>query len=193
MNISIINNFKTEKNYKEIFQILLNKLIEDVKNEKCDNILHINLFGACLPSIYRFIDLPVTALDFEYQLYNKECEYCKKKGQLSLLCLYCGKKICNSEECKVEINGNKIGGIFIHSHKCGGWRSAFLRSRDCSVMFGCSNFTFGKLVPLYLDEFGECNIKDKLGRELKLNHEAVKKCLKIFTEYSYSDTAPKLH
>ena len=189
----INNNFKTQNNYKDIFQMLLNNIIEDVKNEKCDNVLHGNLFGACLPTIYKFIDLPENALDFEYQLYNKECEYCKKKGQLSLLCLYCGKKICNSEECTVEINGNKIGGVFIHSHKCGGWRSAFLRSRDCSVMFGCSNFTFGKLVPLYLDEFGECNIKDKLGRELKLNHEAVKKCLKIFTEYTYSDTAPKLN
>ena len=74
-----------------------------------------------------------------------------------------------------------------HCKICGGGRSAFLQSADCSVLFVSYKAVFRKFVPLYVNEFGEGINKRVFGKEYKLNKEEVKKALKMFTEYSYSN------
>ena len=41
-------------------------------------VLNPSLFGSCLPIVYNFIDLPELAIDFEYEVYDKPCEVCKR-------------------------------------------------------------------------------------------------------------------
>ena len=74
-----------------------------------------------------------------------------------------------------------------HTKICGGGRTAFLQSEDCSVLFVSNKAVFRKFVPLYVNEFGEGIGKKTFGKEYKLNKEEVKKALKMFTEYSYSN------
>ena len=174
-------------NYKEIFQKLLNEHIEAVNTGSIDKILSPSLFGSCLPTIFRFIELPEFAIDFEYQSYNKECQVCKEKGKRSLICLDCGKKVCDSRACLANFQGKAFPGFMAHTRICGGGRSAFLQTEDCSVLFVSHRAVFRKFVPLYVNEFGEGVNKRTFGKEFKLSQEEVKKALKMFTEYSYTN------
>ena len=141
-----------------------------------------------MPIKYSFIDLPELAIDFEFEIFEKECIYCKKTGQRSLICLDCGKKICDSRKCITELYGRSIMSFYAHTILCGGGRSAYLQSKDCSVLFISSNCVYIKSYPLYLNEFGEAITKMNFGKEFKLNKDEVKKALKMFSEYSYSNT-----
>ena len=183
----LYQNFKLNNDYKKIFQLILEEHIEATNQEKCDKVLSPSLFGSCLPVKFRFIDLPEYAIDFEYETYNKECQVCKAKGKRALVCLDCGKKVCDSRACLAEFRGEKMPSFIGHCKVCGGGRSAFLQSDDCSVLFISNKAVFRKFVPLYVNEFGEGINKRVFGKEYKLNMEEVKKALKMFTEYSYSN------
>ena len=183
----LYDNLNPIEKYKGAFDVILQAHIDAANDNKCDEILSPSLFGSCLPLKFSFIDLPELAIDFEYQIYNKECIVCKGKGQRSLICLDCGKKVCDSRSCVTEYNKEEIASFFAHTKICGGGRSAFLQSDDCSVLFISNKAVFKKFVPLYLNEFGEGISKENFGKEFKLNPEEVKKALKMFTEYSYSN------
>ena len=183
----LYDNLKINNDYKQVFEIILNEHIEATNNSTCDKVLSPSLFGSCLPCIFKFIDLPELAIDFEYNIYNKECQVCKVKGRRALICLDCGKKVCDSRSCLVEFGGEKVPGFIAHCKICGGGRTAYLQSDDCSVLFISNKAVFKKFVPLYVNEFGEGISKRTFGKEYKLNKEEVQKALKMFTEYSYSN------
>ena len=183
----IYENLKPENNYKDAFEKILTTHINAAEENKCDEILSPSLFGSCLPLKFSFIELPELAVDFEYEIYMKECIYCKGRGQRSLICLDCGKKVCDSRSCLTTYNEEEVPGFIAHTKICGGGRSAFLQNDDCSVLFISNKAVFKKFVPLYLNEFGEGISKETFGKEFKLNKEEVKKALKMFTEYSYSN------
>ena len=104
-----------------------------------------------------------------------------------MICLDCGKKVCDSRSCLVEFKGEKLPGFIAHCKICGGGRTAYLQSDNCSVLFVSDKTVFRKFVPLYINEFGEGISKRNFGKEYKLDKEEVKKALKMFTEYSYSN------
>ena len=186
-NKKIYEVFYPKNNYQEVLKILLNKHIEVAKNEKCDNVLNPSLFGSCLPIVYNFIDLPESAIDFEYQVYNARCEVCKRIGKNSLICLDCGKKVCDSRKCLAKYNSEALPGFIVHTKICGGGRSAFLQTYDCSVLFVTNKVVFKKFVPFYINEFGEGITKKNFGKEFKLCKDEVKKALTMFTKYTYSN------
>ena len=138
--------------------------------------------------MYNFIDLPELAVDFEYEVYNKPCEVCKSKGKNSLICLDCGKKVCDSRSCVTKIKEVSMPGFVAHCKICGGGRSAFLQTYDCSVLFVSNRVVFKKFVPFYVNEFGEGITKRFFGKEFKLSKEEVKKALTMFTKYTYSNS-----
>ena len=180
----LYDNLKMDFNYKETFK----KLLDAHKNSgELDEILSPSLFGSCLPIIFRFITLPEFAIDFEYKCYNLPCQVCKVKGKRSLICLDCGKKVCDSRRCLSTFQGQPLPGFMAHTKICGGGRSAFLQTDDCSVLFVSYKVVFRKFVPLYVNEFGEGVNKRTFGKEFKLSQEEVKKALKMFTEYSYTN------
>ena len=181
----IYENFKTKNNYEEVLKKVLNDYIEKTKNGECCEQLGPHLFIACIPNIYKFIDLPETLMDLNYNIYDKKCEVCKKEGKNQLLCLYCGAKVCNSASCVVDNEGEKIQSIFFHSTLCGGCRNAYLQANEGNVLFHYMNEKYKRCIPLYVNEFGEDIKKDSFGKEYKLNHSAVKKALKMFNEFSY--------
>ena len=183
----LYEQFKLNNDYKKIFQFILEEHIEATKQEQCDKVLSPSLFGSCLPTKFKFIDLPELAIDFEYDIYNKTCQVCKVKGKRALICLDCGKKVCDSRSCLAEFRGEKMPSFIGHCKVCGGGRTAYLQSDDCSVLFISNKAVFRKFVPLYVNEFGEGINKRVFGKEYKLNMEEVKKALKMFTEYSYSN------
>ena len=186
-NKHLYQYLKPNNNYKEVFDLILNSHIVASKNEKCDKVLSPSLFGSCLPCIFKFIDLPELAIDFEYESYNKICQVCKAKGKRALICLDCGRKVCDSRSCLTTFNGEEVPGFIAHCKICGGGRTAYLQSDDCSVLFISNKAVFRKFIPLYVNEFGEGISKANFGKEFKLNKEEVKKALKMFTEYSYSN------
>ena len=180
----LYDNLKMNFNYKETFQKLLD---EHRDSGELDKVLSPSLFGSCLPTIFRFIELPEFAIDFEYKSYNIQCQVCKVKGKRSLICLDCGKKVCDSRRCLTIFQGQTLPGFIAHTKICGGGRSAFLQTDDCSVLFVSHKAVFRKFVPLYVNEFGEGVNKRNFGKEFKLSQEEVKKALKMFTEYSYTN------
>ena len=184
----LYENLKPIQTYKKAFQKILEYHIDSALISKIAKVLDLSLFGSCLPIKYSFIDLPELAIDFEFEIFEKECIYCKKTGQRSLICLDCGKKICDSRKCITELYGRSIMSFYAHTILCGGGRSAYLQSKDCSVLFISSNCVYIKSYPLYLNEFGEAITKMNFGKEFKLNKDEVKKALKMFSEYSYSNT-----
>ena len=186
-NQNIPKAFKSNYNYKEILRMFLNSHLENAKNEKCDSVLSPSLFGSCLPIVYNFIDLPESAIDFEYQVYNKPCEVCKLKGKNSLICLDCGKKVCDSRKCLTKVNEISVPGFIAHTKICGGGRSAFLQTYDCSVLFVSNKVVFKKFIPFYVNQFGEGITKTSFGKEFKLSKDEVKNALIMFTKYSYSN------
>ena len=186
-NINLSKYFKPKNNYKEALNILLNELIEVATKDKCDKILSPSLFGSCLPIIYNFINLPELAIDFEYEVYNKQCEACKAKGKNSLICLDCGKKVCDSRSCIAKVKGESFPAFIAHCKVCGGGRSAFLQTYDCSVLFVSNRVVFKKFVPFYVNQFGEGITKSTFGKEFKLSKDEVKNALTMFTKYTYSN------
>ena len=179
--------FRPKNNYKESLKLLLNEHINVATEDKCDKILSPSLFGSCLPVIYNFIALPELAIDLEYEVYNKPCEICKNKGKNSLICLDCGKKVCDSRKCITKINDVNVPGFVAHCKICGGGRSAFLQTYDCSVLFVSNRFVFKKFVPFYVNKFGEGITKSSFGKEFKLSKDEVKNALNMFTKYTYSN------
>ena len=140
-----------------------------------------------MPIKFKFIELPELALDFEYESYNKECEICQSRGKDSLICLVCGKKVCNSRSCGALFEGDVVSGYIFHTKICGGGRAAYLQTFDCSVLFHSENSVFlKKFKPLYVNEFGEGSDSSTIGNEFKLNKEIVTKAIKMFTEFSFS-------
>ena len=184
---NIYENFKLNNDYKKVFQFILDEHIDASNKKTCDEILSPSLFGSCLPAIFKFIELPELAIDFEYNIYNLPCEICKEIGKRALICLDCGKKVCDSRSCLAQFRGEEMPSFIAHCKICGGGRSAFLQSEDCSVLFVSNKAVFRKFVPLYVNEFGEGINKTTFGKEYKLNKEEVNKALKMFTEYSYSN------
>ncbi len=180
--------FSNIKSYKEMFSILTESHKSDIINEKCDKVLNPSLFGSCLPIIYSFINLPELAIDFEYSVYDIPCEVCKKTGKNSLVCLDCGKKVCDSRKClKTKEGGVTVPGFIDHCLTCGGGRTAYLQTSDCSVLFVSHKAVFRKFIPLYVNKFGEAINKRRFGKEFVLCQEEVNKALNMFTKYSYSN------
>ena len=184
---TLYENFMPIYKYKEVFKLILNEHIELCQTKGLDKIIAPGLLHSCYPSIVKFIKLPELAIDFEYESYNKECQICKKKGQISLICLVCGTKICDSRGCIALLDGEEIICFYAHTKLCGGGRSAYLQTDDCSVLFVSHKAVFKKFVPLYTNELGEGITKSDFGKEFKLNKEEVKKVVKMFNEYSYSN------
>ena len=185
--LHLYNNLKTDCNYREIFQKILNVHIKEASKETLEKYIPPLLFGFCLPIKFKFIELPELALDFEFESYNKECELCRLKGKLSLICLICGKKVCNSKSCIAIFGGDIVSGVIIHTKLCGGGRTAYLQTFDCRVLFHSENSVFlTKFKPLYVNEFGEGSNSKTIGNEFKLNKEIVTKAIKMFTEFSFS-------
>ena len=186
-NQNLAKVFKPKNNHREMLKILLDDHINVATKDKCDKILSPSLFGSCLAIKYSFINLPELAIDFEYEVYNKTCEVCKVKGKNSLICLDCGKKVCDSRSCLTKINGVSLPGFIAHTKTCGGGRSAFLQTYDCSVLFVSNRVVFKKFVPFYVNQFGEGITKSSFGSEFKLSKDEVENALKMFTKYTYSN------
>ena len=89
----LYDNFKLNNDYKQVFQFILDEHIKATNEKSCDKVLSPSLFGSCLPCIFKFIDLPELAIDFEYNSYNLLCQICKVRGKRALICLDCGKKV----------------------------------------------------------------------------------------------------
>ena len=151
----LYENFKLNHDYKKVLQIILDEHIEATNKKTCDEVLSPSLFGSCLPTIFKFIELPELAIDFEYETYNKPCEICKVKGKRALICLDCAKKVCDSRSCLAEFQEEEMPSFIAHTKICGGGRTAFLQSEDCSVLFVSNKAVFRKFVPLYVNEIGE--------------------------------------
>ena len=78
-------------------------------------------------------------------------------------------------------------GFIAHTKTCGGGRSAFLQTYDCSVLFVSNRVVFKKFVPFYVNQFGEGITKSSFGSEFKLSKDEVENALKMFTKYTYSN------
>ena len=182
----LINSFFNQYLPKIKIDFFSEKYINSINNYYNNNKLNyisIKLLGSCLPLEYKFINLQKLAIDFQYYFFDIQCNYCKKIGVPSYVCLTCGKKICNTYEvdCKVKKP------IIEHNEECGGGRSIFINTSNYKATLVYKSIIYQMDIPFYANKFGECIDNNITGKDIKLNEEEIKKAIKIFINYSWTN------
>ena len=143
---------------------------------------------------FNIIELPERGLEFLNQT-NGNCFYCNKKNLSSYLCLFCGKKICNSVNCFVdyEAKNRKEFSLIYHSIKCSGGNSLFLNIRDCAIEYVLKRRIIDSKIVVYMNDFGETMKDNLLSDEYKLNRDELKKAIQKFIDMTYRKKSTKCY
>ena len=143
---------------------------------------------------FNIIELPDRGLEFLNQT-NGNCFYCNKKNLSSYLCLFCGKKICNSVDCFVdyEAKNRKEFSLIYHSIKCSGGNSLFLNIRDCAIEYVLKRRIIDSKIVVYMNDFGETMKDNYLSDEYKLNRDELKKAIQKFIDMTYRKKSTKCY
>ena len=157
--------------------------INDKFYKKCKKYINPFLLCSCLPIGYKFINLPLVAIDFQYIIFDFACSYCKSIGYPSFICLTCGKKVCNKKENICKVNSP----IIKHNEECGGGRSIFINTFNYKVILVEKNNIYNIDIPLYVNKFGESIESNTTNKTYKLNKEEINKALEIFINYSWTN------
>ena len=157
--------------------------INNKNNNKYKNYINPLLLCSCIPIEYKFINLPLVALDFQYIIFDFACSYCKSKGYPSFICLTCGKKVCNKKDNICKVNNP----IIKHNEDCGGGRSIFINTYNYKVILVENNNIYDSDIPLYVNKFGESIESNTTNKTYKLNREEINKALEVFINYSWTN------
>ena len=169
----------------KIIDFLTEKYIYAIKeyNINVTKFISPNLLGSCLPIEYNFINLQSFAIDFQYHFFEIPCRYCRKIGYPSLVCLTCGKKICNTKEIPCYV----MNPIVEHNDECGGGRNIFINTVNYKAVLMDNKYICEIDIPFYVNKFGECIDSNATTKDIKLNEEEIKKALKTFINYTWTN------
>lgn len=179
----IISSLKSNPDFIKLLNSAgKNNYLEHIK-EQCLEIPEFNI-----------IELPERGLEFLNQT-NGNCFYCNKKNLSSYLCLFCGKKICNSVNCFVdyEAKNRKEFSLIYHSIKCSGGNSLFLNIRDCAIEYVLKRRIIDSKIVVYMNDFGETMKDNLLSDEYKLNRDELKKAIQKFIDMTYRKKSTKCY
>ena len=181
-------NFQNPPKYMKSLKLILKDYI--IKNflfeiTKKDMILKINplLLISGLDINFNFYKLPSNLFEFASNCVNEKCIGCGKSGIISLLCLICGKKMCDSNNCKTNTN---IVTILSHIETCNGNCIPIIRSSTGEICFFYQKKIISSGIWVYLNNLGE--IPESYGTinsDYQINESEIHKCEKMFINYSF--------
>jgi hypothetical protein len=132
---------------------------------------------------FNFYKLPSNLFEFASNCVNEKCIGCGKSGIISLLCLICGKKMCDSNNCKTNTN---IITILSHIESCNANCIPIIRSSTGEICFFYQKKIISSGTWVYLNNLGE--IPESYGTinsDYQINESEIHKCEKMFINYSF--------
>ena len=164
----IINSLKNNKNLKDAINNSNNLFLREQKLE--------------IPQ-FNIISLPDSFIELCLKYMNIICNVCKENRSSFFICLFCGKKICNSIEClSIMKNGKKEYTLFDHSKKCGGGNCLFLCNSKSELAYVLKGKLIYSDIYVYFNSFGEFANDDNLNESYVLNKVELQKGIQNFID-----------
>ena len=183
LSVIFRNKFKNEKILQIIFKDFQNTLERiSIQFSLNQNML---LFGKRIK--FKFITLPDSMIDFLTHFQKIKCIGCGNEEKLSLVCLLCGEKLCDSKVCiPKENNPNKEPSYLYHSNRCGNGNTAYITTEYGDIFFVYHKQVIGGKIWAYLNQYGE-QIQNSytITNDYVLKHKEYEKAEKMFINFSY--------
>ena len=174
-----LDNFKISLYNNNIIQLLINNILK-LKEEKY--LMKADLFSQFILYKFELIELNDNIFDWIEKNLFKRCYKCKKYSRHSVICLICGKKLCNIPQI--------CNALREHSFSCSGEDIIFIENQD--MRLSCLKplyvkrenniekiIGFKKFYFLYTDDSG-VGPNREISNNFKLNKENLKLTLKNF-------------
>ena len=161
------------------FDNVINSILENVKscNESINyEITHELLLQFC-PIKFNFIKLDDNVFDFLLKYLDKKCVVCDQTKRESLVCLICGKRVCDSIEYKNYET-------FEHADLCTADYCYFIHINELYI-YSMSYEKWRKIFSLYVDKNGSAPKKKEITNEFSLSHEKLKLALKEYVSRDF--------
>jgi hypothetical protein len=161
------------------FDNVINSILENVKscNESINyEITHELLLQFC-PIKFNFIKLDDNVFDFLLKYLDKKCVVCDQTKRESLVCLICGKRVCDSIEYKNYET-------FEHADLCTADYCYFIHINELYI-YSMSYEKYRKIFSLYVDKNGSALKKKEITNEFSLSHEKLKLALKEYVSRDF--------
>ena len=126
------------------------------------------------PTKFNFIHFEKNIFDFLIKNTGKKCKICHKISKSWLLCLICGKKICDSRQ-----------EAFRHTDDCMGGYCIYIDMSSMILFYVDTKDLVLGLYPLYLDKNGIGPKKSKIFNEYNLSNERLKTTLENFINLEF--------
>ena len=199
LNLNKTNIFYNENfNLNEFLTIFINKLIKSKQfNYNENNLNEIQttikknkfMFKETLliniELYFHYIEIPEKMIDFVFKYQSGPCYYCKKTDKSSLVCLVCGKKMCNSNQCVITKDNKTINSYIEHSYECGGGNTSFVSTEHGDIMYVFLAKINGADLFVYLNYVGDYQKNYKITDDFKLKIDELKKSEKDFINLYY--------
>ena len=162
---------KADKNYN----LIINSTDKILKETQLGKILKFNI-----------IELPKNFVEFNSKYMNINCVNCNEKNSNYLICLICGKKICNDKNCIYE-NKTRFENYSIINHskesKCG--NALFISNINSEIIFLLKKQIINSRIYIYLTLLGECLSNYNYNDSFFLNEEQLQKSINIFIDITF--------
>ena len=158
------------------FDKVINNIFENVTkyNNKINYEITKELIIQFSPTKFNFIHFEKNIFDFLIKNTGKKCEICNKISRSWLLCLICGKKICDSRQ-----------EAFRHTDDCMGGYCIYIDMSNMILFYVDTKDLVLGLYPLYLDKNGIGPKKSKIFNEYNLSNERLKTTLENFINLEF--------
>jgi hypothetical protein len=136
---------------------------------------------------FHYIKLPESMIDFNLEYQYGPCYYCEKNDASSIVCLICGKKLCNSNLCKINKNEKEINSYLEHCVICGGGNIPYV-STEHGDIFYVYNYNYqikNANLWVYLNYVGDTQNNYKITNDFKLKIDELKKSEKDYINLSF--------
>ena len=149
------------------------------------------LLHSCLPPSIDLISLPSSLIDFLIPFQKRGCHYCKKLDTHCLVCMTCGRKLCNSFDCLYK-KQEKYSCFYHHAKYCTGLNSLYFIPKGGTMRFCSFNFFSERLIA-YKNSFGDKVENDEVTNDFALDEEEMRKALKRFILFKHIESSKEVN
>ena len=114
---------------------------------------------------------------------------------MSYFCLICGKRICGTINCLVDIKdkGIKEYSLIYHSKKCNGGNGIFLSIKNSEIVYILKRRIIDSGIYIYLNNYGEFLNNKCLNEDYKLNKVELEKGILKYMEMTFRKNLRKIY
>ena len=149
------------------------------------------LLHSCLPPSIELISLPSNRIDYLVPFQKRGCHYCKKLDTHFLVCMTCGRKLCNSFDCLYK-KQEKYSCFYHHAKYCTGLNSLYFIPKGGLMRFCSFNFYSERLI-VYKNALGDRVSNDEVTNDFTLDEEEVKKAVKRFILFKHIESSKDIN